>query len=151
MPTPDALTVALTYFDGWNRHDVEAIVATMSDAYVYDSDANPGPVRGPGEFRSFAQTFLTAFPDLAFDVRPATTSDGAVVAQWTATGTHRGALMGAPPSGGRLALRGCDVTRVERGRMVHTAAYWDSATLVRQIGAAPAPALARADAAGGLA
>jgi steroid delta-isomerase-like uncharacterized protein len=144
MPHTDPISVTRAYFDGWNRHDVERIVAMLADDYLYESDASPGPVRGHSEFRAFAATFLAAFPDLAFEVRPAVTSDGLVVAQWIATGTHRGALVGVPPSGQRITLRGCDVNRVDNARLVHTAAYWDSATLFRQIGATAALAAATA-------
>ena len=136
MSATDAIALTRAYFDGWNRHDVDGIVDTVSDRYVYDSDANPGPVEGRDGLRAFAGAFLGAFPDLAFDVRPAATGDGRVVAQWTATGTHTGPLMGVPPTGRRFSLRGCDVTRAEGGRLVHTAAYWDSGALFRQLGAA---------------
>jgi steroid delta-isomerase-like uncharacterized protein len=137
MSTADAVAATRAYFDGWNRHDVDAIVAAVADGYVYDSDANPGPVRGRDGLRGFAETFLGAFPDLAFAVEPVALGDGRVVAEWTVTGTHTGPLMGVPPTGRRFSLRGCDVTRAEGGRLVHTAAYWDSGALFRQLGAAP--------------
>ena len=137
MSSSDAIGATRAYFEGWNRHDVGAIVAAVGDGYVYDSDANPGPVRGPDGVRAFAESFLGAFPDLAFEVDPVALGDDRVVAQWTVTGTHTGPLMGVPPSGRRFVLRGCDVTRAAGGRLVHTAAYWDSGALFRQLGAAP--------------
>jgi steroid delta-isomerase-like uncharacterized protein len=138
ITTTDAVTATLAYFDGWNRHDAEAIAAAVGGEFVYASDASAGPVRGPDGLRAFAGAFLSAFPDLRFEVRPATTSDGRVVAQWTVTGTHRAPLLGVPASGRRFTLHGCDVTEVADGRVRRIDAYWDSAALLRQLGAAPA-------------
>ena len=145
MPATDPIAVAIAYFDGWNRHDADRIAATLDANVVYDSDAN-GVVRGPDGFRAFAGVFLSAFPDLAFDVRPYLLSGDRVVAQWTVSGTHQAPVLGLPASGRRFTLHGCDVIRVEGGRITHVEAYWDSATLVRQISIPDATPATSADA-----
>jgi len=53
-----------------------------------------------------------------------------VATRWTATGTHRGELMGIKPTNRRTVTHG--------GKAVHDWIYWDTGHLMRQLGVLPA-------------
>ena len=120
-------------FEGWNERDLEKIGSRVSDDYVFESDAIPHPLRGREALLEFARTYLTAFPDLQLTIDDVFASVDRVVASWEATGTHQGTLNGVPPTGRRVRVRGCTISRFQDGRVVRQHAFWDAATLMAQI------------------
>ena len=120
-------------FEGWNQRDLEKIGSRVSDDYVFESDAIPHPLRGREALLEFARTYLSAFPDLAFTLDDTFATADRVVVSWEATGTHEGTLNGVPPTGRRVHLHGCTITHFRDGRVVRQRAFWDMATLMRQI------------------
>jgi predicted ester cyclase len=62
-----------------------------------------------------------------------------VATRWTATGTHRGVLMGIPPTERRAVTHGCTVAQFRNGKGVHDWIYWDTGNLLRQLGVMPGP------------
>ena len=123
-------------FEGWNERDLDKIGSGVSDDYVLESDAIPHPLRGREALLEFARTYLGAFPDFALTIDDVFASADRVVASWEATGTHQGTLNGVPPTGRRVRVRGCTITRFRDGRVVRQQAFWDTATLMEQISGA---------------
>ena len=124
-------------FEGWNTRDYEKIASRVTDDYVFETDAAPHPLRGREAFLAFARTYLTAFPDLHFELTDQFAGEERVVTCWTATGTHLGELNGTAPTGRPVRVQGCTVTRFRDGRVTSQRAFWDSASLLKQIGAPP--------------
>jgi len=56
----------------------------------------------------------------------------------TATGTHRGELMGIKPTNRRTVTHGCSVKQLKNDKAVHDCIYWDTGHLLRQLGVLPA-------------
>ena len=141
MSEHDNLRLARAVFDAWNAHDSDGFVKLLDKDYVSESDTLPEPLRGRDGARESMQMYLRAFPDLHFDIEHMMVSGDYVVTRWHAIGTHKGDLMGIPASGRRGAgVRGCTVMECKAGKAVRDWVYWDVATLLRQIGAMPAPA-----------
>ena len=84
--------------------------------------------------RQFFLVYARAFPDLHFDIEQMLTAGDFVVVRWTATGTHRGDLMGLPPTNKRAVTSGCSVMEYKNSRPSHDRIYWDSGNLLRQLG-----------------
>lgn len=61
-------------------------------------------------------------------------ADGMVAVRWTAVGTHRGAYLGAAPTGRRVTFKGIEVIRVRDGRIVERWGEWDGLQLLGQLG-----------------
>jgi predicted ester cyclase len=59
------------------------------------------------------------------------------VTRWSAAGTHRGELMGIPPTGRAVTITGIIATRFEGGRAVEEWEEMDLLGLMRQLGAMP--------------
>jgi steroid delta-isomerase-like uncharacterized protein len=60
-----------------------------------------------------------------------------VVTRWTATGTHKGELMGIPPSGKKVRVTGIAIDRLEDGKIVESWSSFDQLGMLQQIGAIP--------------
>jgi predicted ester cyclase len=84
------------------------------------------------------EMYITAFPDLRFSVDQLLCSGDYVVTRYTATGTHRGDLMGIAPTNRRAETHGCTIAEIKNGKIVHGWIYWDTGHLLRQLGVMPA-------------
>ena len=140
MSDQDNLRLARQSFDAWNAHDPDSFIQQIADDFVSESDTLPATARGRDGARQLIQMYVKAFPDLHFDIQQMIVSGEHVVTRWHATGTHKGELMGIPPTGRRGAgIHGCTVTEYQSGKAVHEWVYWDAASLLRQLGVMPAP------------
>lgn len=138
MAQHDNLQIARNIFDAWNKHDVERYVKLLDEKYVVESDTIPTPLTGREAARPFMQMYVSAFPDLHFDIDQMLGEGDFVVTRWTATGTQRGELMGIKPTNRRTVTRGCTVGHIKNGKAVHDWIYWDTGHLPRQLGVLPA-------------
>ena len=66
--------------------------------------------------------FRAALPDWHSDVDQLIAEGDIVVEQFTASGTHRGELMGVPGTGGTIVLRGINIFRIADDRIVERGA-----------------------------
>lgn len=89
MAGQDNLHIVREIFSAWNAHDVEGLVKRLDTKTTWKSDAFPAPFSGHEGARQFFKLYVTAFPDLHFDVEqilPA--GDSHVVGRWRSKGTH---------------------------------------------------------------
>ena len=139
MPGQDNIQIVRTAFDAWNKHDPDRYVKILDEKYMAESDTLPAPVTGREAGRQFMQMYVSAFPDLHFDIDQIFGEGDHVTTRWTATGTQRGELMGIQPTNRRTVTRGCSVSQIKNGKAVHDWIYWDTGHLLRQLGVLPAP------------
>jgi steroid delta-isomerase-like uncharacterized protein len=137
MARQDILTLNNAYWEAWNSKDADAVARCASEDFTAEGDVLPAPVTGRDGLRELARVYMTAFPDLHFDITQQFAAGDKVVTCWTATGTHKGQLMRIPPTGRWVEVRGCNVSRFHKGKLAHALLYWDYATLLRQLGLLP--------------
>ena len=93
---------------------------------------------GPAAITQFLVPWRAAFPDLTLTGEELVAEDDCVAARWTLCGTHRGAFLGQPPTGRRVAVTGTERYRLADGQIVERWATVDTDGLRCQLGA-PAP------------
>jgi steroid delta-isomerase-like uncharacterized protein len=131
----NAIEVVKRYFDAWNRHDADAIVALFAEGGTYSN-----PIAGQGltgqAIARFAKGLFTAFPDASFEiVSIGDTGEGLVATQWLAHGTNTGpSADGSPPTGRPVTLPGASFTQVESDNIRSEQAYHDRQTMDEQLG-----------------
>jgi steroid delta-isomerase-like uncharacterized protein len=108
--TPDLLDA---FADAFNRHDVGAIMAMMTDDVVFEASAGPevkGAVhRGRDAVaRAFGEVF-EAFPDARWSNPTHFIAGDRGVSEWVFSGTRR--------DGTRIEVQGCDVFTFRDGRI----------------------------------
>jgi steroid delta-isomerase-like uncharacterized protein len=130
---------ALTDHDADAAAKLYARDATVTDPFY------PEPLRGEAAIRKDAADFIRAFPDLRFEVTNAISKGETAIAEGRITGTHKGPLTGPqgeiPPTNKRVDLRGAMFVRIgSDGKIVEERRYYDSGTIMRQLGLMEAPA-----------
>ena len=133
MSVKQNVEVSMKAFHAWKTHDVEALLSLVDENHVVESDTIPAPMYGHEGLRQFMQTYLAAFPDIDFQLEQTIAEGDFVVQRWTATGTHRGELMGIAPTGRRIRWDHVSIVRVKDGRVVGQWAQPDLFGIYRQL------------------
>ena len=77
----------------------------------------------------------SAFPDVSLELDDVAVSGDIVAFRSTMRGTHRGELLGVPPTGRQVTVSLVDMWRVSGGRVVEQWGGPDMFDLLRQLGA----------------
>jgi steroid delta-isomerase-like uncharacterized protein len=129
--------VVRSYYELLDKGDMAGMMALFSDDIQWtftgmgtlDKEALQGLIQG----------FGAAFPDMQHAVDEQVAEGDRVVTPLTFQGTHKGDLMGIPPSNKRVEIRGVNVHKVVGGQMVEGETVLDMMSLMQQIGAVPIP------------
>ena len=79
--------------------DLDGLIATLSEDCVYEIVPTGERWEGHAGARSFYTSFLSAFPDVRFDLKDIVIGPQGVIEVATLTGTFRGPWLGTPPTG----------------------------------------------------
>jgi steroid delta-isomerase-like uncharacterized protein len=124
-PMPDnhlhqAVTTAATinrFNEAVNRHDVDAVMALMTDDCVFEN-TNPPPdgrrYEGQEAVRAFWAKFFASNPDARFEAEEMVVMDDRCVVRWV----YRKSRDGKP-----WHLRGVDVFKVRNGKVAEKLSY----------------------------
>jgi steroid delta-isomerase-like uncharacterized protein len=108
-----------------------------------DHDPAPGQVQGPEGYRMYFSGLRTAFPDLAVAPETIVADDDSIAFAYTITGTQTGPLMGIPPTGKKIKVRGMQISKFKDGKMVERWGSSDELGMLQQLGVLAAPGQAR--------
>lgn len=115
-----------------NAHDTAAGGALFApDARLVSAAGRVMTLAGLG--RLLADS-LAAFPDLHVEITRWVVDGEVVVTEEVLEGTHDGPFAGLSPTGQKVRLPLCHVTRVVDGRIVERITYHDTAGILRQLG-----------------
>ena len=138
MSTEENIALVRRHVDEINNRNLAAAAECMTPDYVDHSDP-PGTPPGPEPAIQRVQWFLAAFPDFQVTLEDVVAAGDKVVTYFVARGTHQGALMGIPPTGKQIEVRGMDINRLADGKMRERWAVLDQFGLLQQLGAIPTP------------
>ena len=130
----DNIACVRRYLAAWSDRDADAILASLTDGGTYQDPSTVEPISGDG-IRTYVDRLWSAFPDLAFEEESiGETGPDRVAAQWLMRGTNTGSVMGLPPTGKQVSLRGADFFTLRDGKIETVTGYFDQGELPRQIG-----------------
>jgi predicted ester cyclase len=121
----------------FTQGDLGAIERYVDPAFVNHDPPFPGAPAGPEGWRVAEEAFRRACPDWHSDLEQLVAEGDVVVERFTARGTHRGELMGVPPTGRELTLPGINIFRIAGDRIVERWGRLDELGLARQLGRVP--------------
>ncbi|AUG76719.1 ester cyclase [Kitasatospora sp. MMS16-BH015] len=108
------------------------------DDYLAEEFVNHDPPLGASAdregMRAAAAMFRAACPDWHSDQHLLIGEDDLVVEHFTASGVHRGTLLGVPATGRTLELAGINIFRVRDGRITERWGRLDELGLLRGLG-----------------
>src|SRR4051794_10032256 len=88
--------------DLFTKGDLEAVERYLDPGFVNHDAPSPNAPDGPEGMRLAASKYREALPDWHSDVEQLIAEDDLVAEVFTASGTHRGELMGVPGTGKTL-------------------------------------------------
>ena len=126
-----------------NKHDLDAYLKLLDEAYVWEGDLFPQPLVGREAIRQALNTYFAAFPDLRWEKEQILASGDHVVTRSRLIGTHKGEFKGIAPTNRQVNVRGCQVHEIRNGKFIKAFGYADQLTLMQQLGVSMAKAAAR--------
>ena len=141
MSTADNMNVVKASWDAINARDLGALERWQASTFNVMAPGAPGPMNS-AQNKAYLQGFLTAFPDLHFDIVKTIAEGDNVVTEWVATGTHNGPLVSpsgqrVPPTGKKVKTRGSNTFEVKNGKVTSVRVYFDMMELLGQLGVLP--------------
>lgn len=117
----------------WNQGDLAVADELFADDFV-NHDPNPGGVTDLEGYKKWVRKWRAAFPDYHVEVHDLIAEEGRVGARYTVTGTHRGELFGVPASGIHVTMKGINLYRLDRGKIVEVHRSYDLLGVGQQVG-----------------
>ncbi len=121
-----------------NHGRMATVAEVMHPEYRYHGPGG-AEAEGPEGAQRIIGEFRAAFSDLRAEITSEIAQGDLVALTMVATGTHDGDLMGLAPSGAKIELPIAIVSRFEDGQIAEEWEYYDSATLISQLGADTTP------------
>jgi len=122
------------YDEIWNQKNLSVGDELLSDNYVYhDPDGN---LDRDGRGQQIAMT-IAAFPDLHWTVEDQIAEGDMVATRLTITGTHKGELMGIPPTDVHAVMAGITLDRIADGKIAETWTIYNKLGMMQQLGVIP--------------
>ena len=122
----DLLELLDRFADAWNRHDLDALMAMMTDDCVFEASAGPQVDGQRSEGRPAVRAAYAAVFDTFHDAHWANSrhfiSGNRAVSEWTFTGTHK--------DGRRVEVNGCDLFTLKDGKIAIKNSYRKNRPLI---------------------
>lgn len=137
----DNLSIARRLYEGWNERAFDEIAEHVTD----DSEllvVGTGDVfRGKDGSHAWNENWAAGFPDGRVSIDRIHGMGDTVIVEYTGSGTHTGTLptsMGDIPATGKsMTLKLCDVLEFRDGKVLRQRSYFDSGSMMAQLGLLP--------------
>jgi steroid delta-isomerase-like uncharacterized protein len=134
----DADLIRRFYEDVLAKGELGLIDELAAEDLVDHEEGLPGQPSGREGVKFFIGAMREAFPDIQATTIEPTLADGDLqAARVVLKGTHKGELMGVPPTDKPVEFESLDIIRVEDGKVAEHWGVTDVAALMQQIGAIP--------------
>ena len=141
LATDEIVKLARKQVDAFNTGDWEQVRAGLTADSLYDELGTQRKIEGPEKIVELFKAWKTAFPDAVGTVTSAIASGNKAALEVTWKGTHTGPLATAegtiPASGKRQQTPGAIFFTFAGDKIKESRQYFDSLTLLKQIGAQP--------------
>jgi len=128
-------TIAEKWIAAWNSHSPEKMLPVFTADVFYEDVAFGEVSHGSAELRKFAASEFEGVPDLELKLVRANVQGGHGTIEWVFSGTDKGVFN----TGKRFSVRGVSVIDVRDGKISRSLDFYDSGTIMRQVGVSPTP------------
>jgi steroid delta-isomerase-like uncharacterized protein len=131
---PDA-AIAEKWIAAWNSRSPDKMIPLFTADIFYEDVAFGEVSHGSAELRKFAASEFEGVPDLELKLLRANIRGGHGTIEWIFSGTDKGVFN----TGKKFSVRGVSVIDVRDGKISRNLDFYDSATIMRQVGLLPTP------------
>jgi steroid delta-isomerase-like uncharacterized protein len=126
---------AESFAAAWSSHDPDKLVSLFTPDATYEDVPSAEVSHGAAEIRKFAASFFEAVPDLKLERRNSSIGTQHGTIEWVFSGTDKGLYR----TGKQFSVRGVSVFDLRAGKIFRNLDYYDSASIMKQVGVLPAP------------
>src|SRR5215203_3042811 len=145
MSSEENKQIALSLLEALNVRNLSLWSQHLAEDYIAE---HPGVSVPLDKTRSvgYHQRFVTALPDIHFEVLHVLAEGDHILIHWTGSGTHAERLATVtgetiPPTRRKATVSGVMLTEVRDGKIVREWSYWDQLSLLAQLGITDQPGL----------
>ncbi len=124
------------YEEVWNQGNLDVIDEIYAADFVGHMPGSPD-IHGLEGNKTIANLFCTAFPDMQYTIEDMIAEGDKAAIRWTLTGTHKGELMGIPPTGVQVSFTGNTIIHFAGGKYVELWSSWEVRGMWQQLGVDP--------------
>jgi predicted ester cyclase len=121
---------------GFNEGDLAGLEEVVAQDFVEHQFGAESGVEG---LKGLIRELRTAFPDLRMTIEDSVVSGDKVWVRLRCRGTHRGPLMGIPPTGRSIDTTAVEICRIANGKLVEHWGVPDRFAAMNQLGLMPEP------------
>jgi steroid delta-isomerase-like uncharacterized protein len=125
------------YEEGWNQGNLAVFDELLAPNHVLHDPGFPQPIHGLEGFKQYYGGYATAFPGNQITVEAYIAEGDTVVSRWTGRGTHKGDLLGIPPTGKQVTVTGITINRIANGKIAEDWSNYDMLGMLQQLGVVP--------------
>lgn len=144
----DRVAIARDVYESWNRRDFDEAARHVTDDCEFLLVGSGARFRGPEGVRELDRMWADGFPDGQITIDRVIAGGDCCVVEFTGRGTHTGTLRSPggeiPATGRSVTLQLCDVLEFRGDKIASIHSYFDSASLMAQLGVMPEAAAAKA-------
>jgi predicted ester cyclase len=122
--------------EGLNQHNPALVDEVCAPNFVFHNGSRT--IQGLPAYKRYLAPFFSAFPDAHFTTEAMVAEGDTVAVRRTFRGTHKGSLMGLPPTGRQVTISDMAMLRVANGKFVEAWNNIDELGLLRQLRVIPA-------------
>ena len=132
MSTEENKATIRRLFDELNKGNLAVMDEIFTDDFV--RHAPDGQTMGKDGYKQLMTMLTGAIPDLRSTLEGVVAEGDRAAIRFTWAGTHKGNLMGIPPTNKKIAVKEAYFVRFENGKIAEYVNYMDTLSLMRQLG-----------------
>ena len=131
-----------TFLQAWNDHDVDALLAHLTDDVVWIDPTSPEPIIGKAAVADLLHALFRAFPDIHWPIEDREfylADSGRAAASWTLVATMMGPLdpPGFPATDRSVRASGVCLYEFREGLICRHTIVYDSLRFLQEVGLLP--------------
>ena len=145
MSSEENKRIALSIIEALNARDLSLWSKHLAEDYIAELPGVSAPLNKT-KTMGYHQRFVTALPNIHFEVLHVLAEGDHVLIHWMARGTHDERLATVtgetiPPTQRSVRVSGALLIEVRDGKIVREWSYWDQLSLLSQLGITEQPGL----------
>ena len=141
MTPKENLALVKNMYALFNQRKLDEAAKTVANDCTWTNVPTGETFKGPSGLKEFAQGWVTAFSDARVEIQNQIASENAVVTEFFGRGTNDGPFKTPAgtiaPTRKKLDMRFIEVLTIKNGKVSEARAYFDTGTLMRQLGILP--------------
>jgi steroid delta-isomerase-like uncharacterized protein len=138
MSTAENKALVRRFYDIVESHNLDTLTdEVLAEDYRLHFDS--APEMDQGAAAGFFGAFLAAFPEINHTIEDQVAEGDRVASRIVVRGTHKGELMGIPPTGKDIEISAINIHRIVDGRVAEQWVVSDGLGMMQQLGVIPTP------------